>query len=162
MRRSDPLTPQERSARMARVRARGNASTELAVEYALDEAGIAGWVKHPADVVGKPDFFFPALRTALFVDGCFWHGCPKCRRRFPRSRRAFWERKLLENRARDLKVRRKLRRQGFHAVCVWEHEARRTSWVGRLRAVLARASDVRARGDGPERAARRASHQQSG
>ncbi len=86
--RTDPLSEAERSARMARVRGAGNESTEGRVEAALVAAGVEGWEKHPKGVLGKPDFYFPRQRLAVFVDGCFWHGCPVCARRTPTARAA--------------------------------------------------------------------------
>ncbi len=138
MKRVDPLTATQRSSLMAKVRGRGNESTERRVEVALKTAGLHGWIKHPQRILGKPDFYFPDFRTALFVDGCFWHACPRCSRRTPRTRRAFWQAKIEQNRLRDVRTRRKLRRLGIHCVRVWEHEAANTLWLGRLRLVLDR------------------------
>src|SRR5438128_485304 len=95
---TDPLSPSQRSERMSRVRQRGNRSTEGIVERSLVAEGIGGWEKHPRDVPGKPDFFFRDHSLAVFVDGCFWHACPKCARRTPHSRTDFWTRKIDENR----------------------------------------------------------------
>ena len=72
----------------------------------------------------RPDFVFPRLRVAVFVDGCFWHGCPK-HATWPRTRAAFWKAKIEGNRARDRKVNRLLRSNGWVVVRVWEHELRR-------------------------------------
>ena len=69
----------------------------------------------------KPDFVFPKLRTAVFVDGCFWHGCPK-HATWPKHRAAFWKAKIEGNRTRDRKVTRLLRRLGWHVLRVWQHE----------------------------------------
>jgi DNA mismatch endonuclease, patch repair protein len=69
----------------------------------------------------KPDFVFRQVRLALFVDGCFWHGCPKhCN--MPASNRPFWRKKLAANMARDRRVNRALRRAGWEVVRVWECE----------------------------------------
>ena len=85
---------------------------------------------------GKPDFTFRAQRVAVFVDGCFWHGCPKHGTR-PRHNRAFWQRKLSGNRARDRKVNRALRAQGWRVVRIWEHDLRNGArLLGRLRRAL--------------------------
>jgi len=69
----------------------------------------------------RPDFVFPKLRLAVFVDGCFWHCCPKHTTK-PKNNRAFWQRKLASNRARDALVTRTLRRAGWRVLRVWEHE----------------------------------------
>jgi len=132
----DSLTEDERSERMSRVRGTGNKSTELAVESALNQAGIGGWVKHPGDVLGRPDFYFPECRLALFVDGCFWHACPLCSRRTPETRRDFWAAKIDENRRRDDRTRRRLRREGLHVMRIWEHEVAALRWTSRLQRML--------------------------
>lgn len=132
----DSLTKAERSAHMAKVRSLENRSTEQVVEEALKRAKIRGWVKHPKEILGRPDFYFQKTRLALFVDGCFWHACPKCNRRTPRTRSAFWQHKIAQNRRRDERVRRKLQRDGFHAIRVWEHELRSQRWLKRVREKL--------------------------
>jgi DNA mismatch endonuclease (patch repair protein) len=87
---------------------------------------------------GRPDFVFPADRLAVFVDGCFWHGCPKHYTR-PANNRAFWERKLRANRARDRQVNRELKRLGWRVLRVWEHDLRQPNrrCMARLRRLLA-------------------------
>ena len=69
----------------------------------------------------RPDFVFPELKLAVFVDGCFWHACPKHATK-PRNNRAFWRRKLAANQARDRQVNRTLRAAGWRVVRIWEHE----------------------------------------
>lgn len=123
---------------MAKVRGKGNRSTELVVEEGFRLSRIRGWVKHPQNIAGRPDFYFPRAKLALFVDGCFWHACPKCDRRTPTTRSDFWRRKLAQNRHRDEKVRRELRRQGLHAIRIWEHELRDRKWLKRVLATLKR------------------------
>jgi DNA mismatch endonuclease (patch repair protein) len=135
--RLDPLSPEQRSERMSRVRGTGNRSTEGRVEAVLLERGLRGWTKHPKDVLGRPDFFFAQQRVALFADGCFWHACPRCGR-LPKSRIDFWAKKIDQNRRRDNRVQRALRRQGFHVMHVWEHEIRAERWVRRLERMLDR------------------------
>jgi len=128
----------ERSTLMSKVRSRGNHSTERRVEAALVGRGMGGWEKHPRDVPGRPDFFFRELRIAVFVDGCFWHACPKCGR-MPKSNVSFWQAKIDGNRRRDNRVRRCLRRGGFHVVRIWEHQLAEERWLRRLATMVARA-----------------------
>jgi len=135
---TDTLSTAERSARMAKVRGTGNKSTEGLVEARLIENGIVGWEKHPKGIVGKPDFYFPAEHVAIFVDGCFWHACPVCNRNVPTVRGEFWRNKINENRRRDNRQRRLLRRQGYHVMRVWEHQLRADTWLKRLQAMLRR------------------------
>lgn len=136
--RFDPLSPRERSERMSRVRSSGNKSTEGAVSAKLAQAGVTGWELHPRRIPGKPDFYFPDHRLVVFVDGCFWHACPVCKRRSPATRADFWKAKIEENRRRDNRLRQRLRRVGMHVMRVWEHEIRRDAWLKRLRIMLQR------------------------
>lgn len=70
---------------------------------------------------GTPDLTFPAARLALFVDGCFWHGCPShCRR--PASNSAYWNEKIDGNMTRDLIVISRLEALGWRTIRLWEHE----------------------------------------
>ncbi len=84
----DIFTKAKRSEVMSRIRGRGNKDTELALARIFRRHGITGWRRnHPA--FGKPDFVFKESRTAVFVDGCFWHSCPK-HATSPRGNREFW------------------------------------------------------------------------
>ncbi|MHC4104607.1 MAG: very short patch repair endonuclease [Planctomycetota bacterium] len=112
--------PAVRSRTMAAIRGKNNRTTELCLRMALVRAGIKGWETNFEDLAGKPDFFFEEKQIAVFVDGCFWHGCPKCGH-YPKTRRSFWKTKILRNRERDKKNRQKLRRNGIKVVSIWEH-----------------------------------------
>ncbi len=140
--RVDPLSEAERAAHMAKVRGSGNKSTEGRVEAALRAAGIEGWEKHPKGVLGKPDFYFPCQRLAVFIDGCFWHGCPVCARRTPTARADFWREKIEGNRRRDERQRRRLRGQGYHVMRVWEHSLRTDVWLKRLHSMIQRIEGI--------------------
>ena len=136
VKRRDPLTPDQRSSQMAKVRARKNRSTEMRVAAHLIKKGFRGWKRHTRGVLGCPDFCFIQQRVAVFVDGCFWHGCPRCRRNVPHSRRAFWKRKIESNRRRDQKVKRILQSQGYKVLRIWEHALTDERWLRKLRVVL--------------------------
>jgi DNA mismatch endonuclease, patch repair protein len=114
----DHVPKQVRSRIMASVKSRGNRSTEQAAAVVLRQVGLGGYRKH-WPIAGKPDFAWPGLRVALFVDGCFWHGCPTCNRP-SKSNVSFWEKKVSDNRRRDKRVTRLLRRHGWSVVRVWE------------------------------------------
>src|SRR5581483_5446962 len=116
----DVFTVEKRSLVMSHIRGRGNKETEIVFAQLLRKEKITGWRRHHP-VFGKPDFVFLKLKVAIFVDGCFWHGCPK-HSNMPANNRAFWRRKLLSNRRRDLLVIRTLRRNGWRTLRVWEHE----------------------------------------
>jgi DNA mismatch endonuclease (patch repair protein) len=131
---------------MSRIRGKGNKDTEIALAKLLRGNGITGWRRHQP-VLGRPDFIFPKVRLAVFVDGCFWHGCPihsnpakwlnkssmpsSCNSRRIRARsrsrtgRVFWTQKLAGNMARDRFVTRTLRKQGWRVVRIWEHDLAR-------------------------------------
>lgn len=122
---------------MSRVRSANNARTELALIAVFRELRITGW-RRRQPLFGKPDFVFRKYRVAIFVDGCFWHSCPR-HATFPKQNAAFWEEKLTRNRARDRLVNRTLRRDGWRVVRIWEHELKakhRTALARRLRRVL--------------------------
>ena len=84
--------------------------------------GIRGWkLGHDTGLPGGPDVIFLRSRVAVFLDGCFWHGCGLCRS-IPKTNRAFWATKLEGNRNRDKKANRKLKAIGWKVVRIWEHE----------------------------------------
>jgi|SRR5208282_1943715 len=116
----DVFTKSKRSEVMSRIRGRGNKDTELALAKLFRRHGITGWRRNQP-VFGKPDFTFPKLKLALFVDGCFWHGCPKHATK-PANNRSFWRRKLSANKSRDRLVNQTLRRTGWRVLRIWEHE----------------------------------------
>ena len=113
-----PPTP-TRTRIMSAIRGRGNRTTELALARCFRQSGIVGWRRH-YPIAGKPDFAFGKQRLAIFVDGCFWHGCPRCYRA-PSRNEAFWAEKIKANRGRDRRVSALLRRSGWTVIRVWEH-----------------------------------------
>lgn len=136
---TDWLSPEQRSRNMASIRSKNNATTERALLKLLRNAKIAGWRRH-ASLPGKPDFIFPSSRVVIFVDGCFWHGCPRCYR-LPQDNRRYWKSKVLSNRVRDRKRTRELRSLHWRVIRIWEHALksppgqRRT--LARIKAALA-------------------------
>jgi DNA mismatch endonuclease (patch repair protein) len=63
---------------MKGVRGKGNRTTETLFRAGLESWGITGWEMHCSSIKGSPDLFFPKERIAVFLDGCFWHGCDLC------------------------------------------------------------------------------------
>jgi DNA mismatch endonuclease (patch repair protein) len=108
-----------RSEQMARIRS-AHTQPEVLLRTALWGEGLRYRV-HAKTPVGRPDIVFPGSNVAIFIDGCFWHGCPEHYTR-PRSREAFWAAKLTENTARDRLQTLTLDAAGWRAVRVWEHE----------------------------------------
>ena len=116
----DIFSKSKRSQVMAAIRSRGNKDTELKLVAILRAAGITGWRRH-WPIPGRPTFVFPCERLAVFVDGCFWHGCPKHGRK-PGSNRAYWLPKLRRNQKRDIATGRLLAKARWRVLRVWEHE----------------------------------------
>lgn len=121
---------------MSLIRSRGNKATELRLIAIFREFGITGWRRNQI-LFGKPDFTFRRGKVVVFVDGCFWHGCPKCYRR-PRSNQEFWDKKIAANRKRDRHVNRELRLLGWQVLRVWQHQLDKPKRVaGRIERLLA-------------------------
>lgn len=131
----DVFTPSKRSEVMSKIKSRGNRDTELLFASLLRKNGISGWRRH-LPITGRPDFTFKRDRVVVFIDGCFWHCCPRCGN-MPRNNREFWREKLAINRRRDRKVSRVLSADGWQVVRIWEHELRDGETViARVRAAL--------------------------
>lgn len=132
----DVFTKAKRSEVMSRIRGRGNKETEIILAKLLRAHGITGWRRHTA-LFGRPDFSFAKQRVVVFVDGCFWHSCPK-HSNMPANNREFWQQKLAANTARDQLVTKTLRRAGWRVVRIWEHDLtkRSTGCVARIRRAL--------------------------
>ncbi len=125
---------------MAAVRGHGNRTTELKLIAVFRAYGITGW-RRSQRIVGKPDFVFRRERIALFVDGCFWHGC-KRHLRMPVGNRGYWRKKLARNVARDSATTRELKKAGWRVVRVWEHSLRKPGKVAeRLKSLLSDCSE---------------------
>ena len=134
----DVFTKAKRSEVMSRIRGRGNKGTELALAKFFRAAHITGWRRHQ-NLFGRPDFTFRRQRVVVFVDGCFWHCCPK-HSNMPVNNREFWERKFAANKMRDRLVTRTLRQRGWRVVRIWEHELKRKKQaccIERIRVSLA-------------------------
>jgi DNA mismatch endonuclease, patch repair protein len=115
-----PIPADERtSALMSRIKAKDTVP-ELMLRRALRELGYTGYRAHYAKAPGRPDIAFVGRRVAVFVHGCFWHGCPYCRPRRPRSNSAFWNAKLDRNKERDAQKRKELKLAGWKVIEVWE------------------------------------------
>lgn len=116
-----PSSP-EASRRMARVRQKGT-SAELALRRQLYGRGIRYRVDF--EVLRRPrrvaDIAFPGLRIAVFVDGCFWHGCSE-HATWPKNNADFWRQKIEANRLRDIDTNERLKNDGWLVLRFWEHE----------------------------------------
>lgn len=119
----DKLTPDERSERMGRIRAK-DTKPELAVRKLVHAMGFR-YRLHRRDLPGRPDLAFPGRRKVIFVHGCFWHLHEDCRQyRYPQSRLEFWGPKLEENRRRDHDAQKSLDKLGWKSLVIWECQIR--------------------------------------
>ena len=120
----DTFSRATRSRVMSHSRSRGTKTTEWRFRSLLMRSGVRGWkLGHDSGLTGSPDVVFARARLAVFLDGCFWHGCQRCRS-IPTTNRAFWLNKIQENRKRDKRVGRMLRAKSWKVIRVWEHELR--------------------------------------
>lgn len=116
---ADVLTPEQRRRCMAAIRGR-DTKPEMLVRSLVHRMGYR-FRLHRKDLPGTPDLVLPGRRKVIFVHGCFWHQHPRCRYATrPATRPEFWAGKLDDNRARDRRVQRELRRQGWDVLVVWE------------------------------------------
>jgi DNA mismatch endonuclease (patch repair protein) len=113
------MVPLTRSEQMQRIKG-SNTEPELLLRRALWHRGLRYRVggKTPA---GRPDIVFASHKIAIFIDGCFWHGCPEHYVR-PRSKVEFWAKKLEENTARDSRQVLELESKGWKVIRIWEHD----------------------------------------
>ncbi len=114
----DVLTKKQRSYNMSMIRGR-NTKPEISLRKLLFSKGIRGYRLSGAP--GKPDIIFPKYKIAIFIDGCFWHKCP---RHFiePATRKEFWAKKIEGNVKRDIEINRILKEEGWTVLRFWEHE----------------------------------------
>ena len=115
---ADFLSPAGRSERMSRIRGRDTAP-ELAVRRYLHREGFR-YRLHVRDLPGRPDIVLPKYGVVIFVNGCFWHAHACQKGRIPSTRSDFWEEKFRNNRSRDERSRRALRKAGWRVLTVWE------------------------------------------
>lgn len=131
-------TSPQRSRLMARVR-RSGTSCEINLRKALHRAGYRYRLSGGRGLPGTPDLVLTRHRLAIFVDGCFWHGCGQ-HGSMPKTNTKFWRTKITKNTQRDRRVDRSLRRLGWRVLRIWEHELRddRDKAVRRVRRALER------------------------
>lgn len=124
-----------RSEIMSRVRTK-NSEPEQALRSALHRRGLRFRLHKRVEGIAV-DIVFSQARVGVFVDGCFWHGCPE-HATYPKSNTRYWLPKLEENRVRDQRQSGRLRRAGWRVIRVWEHDCLppKPCVVERIRAVV--------------------------
>lgn len=132
---TDTVKKGVRSKIMARIRGK-NTSPEKFLRKALFAAGSKYRLQYP--VKGRPDIVFPKEKVAVFVDGCFWHGCVRCAR-LPKSNVVYWTRKIASNVKRDSLVNQELKKTGWRVLRIPEHnlnERRIKPLVSRITSIV--------------------------
>jgi len=133
---SDNLSPDDRRKTMQAVKGKGT-RLEKRLWAMLAGMGLKGWKKNAETITGKPDVVFTDQRVAVFIDGCFWHGCPHCQRKLPVTNREYWERKIKRNVELARIYNEQLQQDGWTVVRIWEHEMADTAIIrARIRHAL--------------------------
>ncbi len=145
---ADNLTPEDRRRTMQAVKGKST-RLERRLFAILARMKLTGWKKNVNDIAGKPDVVFAEERVAIFVDGCFWHGCPYCRRKLPETNREYWEKKIKHNVALAKSYNRQLRRDGWTVIRLWEHELSNRANTEKIKAKIREAVSMRMKIDKP-------------
>ena len=118
---ADVLTKQQRSYCMSKVKGK-NTRLEVLVRKLMWQRGFRYKIGH--GLIGKPDMVFPSCNVAVFIDGCFWHSCPK-HYQIPQTNRKFWRTKIAKNKKRDNKINIQLKKEGWKIIRIWEHDIKK-------------------------------------
>ncbi|MEK7447396.1 MAG: very short patch repair endonuclease [Patescibacteria group bacterium] len=115
----DTVDKEKRSLIMSSVRSK---ETKLEIEFrkSLWQKGFR-YRKNSRKYYGTPDIVMPSKKVVIFIDSCFWHGCPR-HLRIPKSNKKFWEDKISRNVERDKDVTRYYKQQKWIIIRIWEHE----------------------------------------
>ena len=116
---ADNVSRQRRREIMQAVRSQ-NTSLERMVRRELWRRGIR-FRTNVKDLPGKPDIAIKKLKVVIFIDSCFWHGCPE-HGRIPKSNITFWSTKIAHNMERDRQITDEYKAQGWQVIRVWEHD----------------------------------------
>ncbi len=124
---SDNLTSEDRRRTMQAVKSKKTAP-ERRLRAFLVGSGFRGWRLNCREIQGNPDIAFPEQKIVIFVDGCFWHGCPICNRPLPVSNHEYWEAKIRRNIERDKAHTQLLEQNHWRVIRLWEHQLKKKVW----------------------------------
>jgi DNA mismatch endonuclease (patch repair protein) len=131
----DRYNKEKRSMVMTRVK-KSYTKLEERLAAVLNAEGLDQYDRYRKDLPGSPDFVFQQEKVVIFLDSCFWHGCPK-HLRMPASNVDYWENKIAINKERDRRQTRELRKSGWRVLRLWEHELKEPERViGKIRRAL--------------------------
>jgi DNA mismatch endonuclease (patch repair protein) len=127
---ADIFSKEKRSQIMSAVKNK-NTKPEILVRKHLFRAGFRYSI-HKRELPGSPDILLPKYKSVIFVHGCFWHGHSNCKKAInANSNKNFWNQKILENRNRDQRVKRKLNSAGWRVITLWECDLRNQKSITR-------------------------------
>ena len=98
---------------------------EVVFKDVLRREGLKNFTSNPKNVIGRPDIAFVKYSIAVFIHGCFWHHCPKCKLPIPKTHRSFWKLKFERNAERDERKRKELQDMGWKVFEFWEHDIKK-------------------------------------
>ena len=129
----DIYTSEKRSDIMSKVK---NKDSKLEVKFrkVLWAEGFR-YRKNSTKYFGKPDLVYSKYSTVIFIDSCFWHGCPE-HGQIPKTRKEFWEKKIKRNKERDLEVTRHYQDMEWVVIRIWEHDLKKSNFSHQVKLVL--------------------------
>lgn len=125
----DKRSPIPKSSTVSKVMSKikgANTKPEMLLRRALLDVGIRGYRKNFKILPGKPDLVFTRYKIAIFINGCYWHGCNICGWKPPKHNTEYWTNKIEKNRQRDIVKRSELERIGYTVITIWEHEIKKS------------------------------------
>ena len=120
-----PIPKSESTSRVMSANKNRGTNPELILRKALRDVGISGYRLNWKKAPGKPDIAFPGKKIAIFVNGCFWHRCPHCNYKLPKTNTSFWENKFFRNTDRDKRKIGDLESLDWQVFVIWECEIRK-------------------------------------
>jgi DNA mismatch endonuclease, patch repair protein len=117
-----PLPRTRATSNVMRANKGKDTGPEMALRKALRDHGLGGYRLHWHNAPGRPDICYPGRALAIFVNGCFWHRCPRCNLDLPRTHPEFWSSKFSRNVERDSRKVIELQEVGWKVLVVWECE----------------------------------------
>jgi len=132
---ADNLKPEDRRKTMQAVKGKGT-KLEKRLFAMLAGMRVRGWKRNISSIEGKPDVVFLCEKVAIFVDGCFWHGCPICKRKLPETNKEYWERKIKRNIELAKTHNQTLSDDGWTVIRIWEHEIKDKKTMRTIRTTI--------------------------
>lgn len=115
---ADRVSKEKRSEIMSKIR-KTNTKPELLLKNKLKGT----YFRYQPKLPGNPDFAIKSKKIVIFIDGCFWHKCPRCFRP-PKSNRKYWRPKIEGNVRRDRRISKEYRLKGWKIIRIWEHQVK--------------------------------------